>query len=68
VHYTLSPNQDGVLRGVLRVYDALGRQIEQMTVHAEGVVEFRNDLNPGIYFVQLESSGRRVMLKTVLVH
>ena len=63
VDYTLPEGQNGVLR----VYDALGRRVEQMKVRSSGEVEFTASLNSGVYFIQLEAMGKRGSSKVVLL-
>ena len=63
VTYVLPEGQDGVLR----VYDALGRRLEQMKVRSSGEVELTAPLSSGVYWVRLESKAGQASSKVVLL-
>ncbi|TET21315.1 MAG: T9SS type A sorting domain-containing protein [Candidatus Stahlbacteria bacterium] len=53
---------------MLRVYDALGRQIDQKNVRSSGEVEFSSNLTTGVYFLQLTSPAGRTTAKVIILN
>lgn len=63
VTYVLPEEQNGVLQ----VYDALGRRVEQMKVRSSGEAKFTAPLSSGVYWIRLESKAGQASSKVVLL-
>jgi len=64
VNFTIPEGQ----AGVLLVYDAAGRRIDQKMVSASGQAEFSANLAGGVYWVRLKSGSTHKSAKVVLLH
>ena len=70
-------SSDGVLRvsyslltdqqGLLTVYDASGRKMEQMAVQGAGKVKFKSTLPSGVYIVKLDAETQSITKKAVVL-
>lgn len=62
--FTLLLNDNGESAANVSVYDCSGRKIKNFEA-VNGIVEFGNDLQPGIYFTRIESGLQKQMIKLI---
>ncbi|WP_171017301.1 T9SS type A sorting domain-containing protein [Maribacter sp. ACAM166] len=49
----------------IRIIDAYGKMIKQYNSPYKDIIKLRNELSPGLYFIEIRQGGERVILKAL---